>query len=81
MDPNQDPGSFHPTDAQILETVEDIQTRRNQVLGRYENFVRETHNKRSLLEDSKRYQYFKRDADELESWILGDYHKIQILKK
>ena len=71
MEQNQDQDSFHPTEAQILETVEDIQSRRNQVLGRYENFVRKAHNKRSLLEDSKRYQYFKRDADELESWILG----------
>lgn len=72
MEPNgQD--SFHPTDVQILETVEDIQNRRNQVLGRYENFVKDTHGKRNLLEDSKRYQYFKRDCDELESWILGEF--------
>jgi len=70
MEQNQDSASFHPTDVQILETVEDIQNRRNQVLGRYENFVKGTHTKRSLLEDSKRYQYFKRDADELEGWIL-----------
>uniref|UniRef100_T1JWF9 Uncharacterized protein n=1 Tax=Tetranychus urticae TaxID=32264 RepID=T1JWF9_TETUR len=54
----------------ILETVEDIQERRDQVLGRYQRFKEEAKEKRSLLEDSKRFQYFKRDADELESWIL-----------
>ena len=30
--------------------------------------------RRNKLEDSRRYQYFKRDADELESWI---YEKLQ----
>uniref|UniRef100_T1JWD5 Uncharacterized protein n=1 Tax=Tetranychus urticae TaxID=32264 RepID=T1JWD5_TETUR len=54
----------------MLETVEDIQERRDQVLGRYQRFKEEAKEKRSLLEDSKRFQYFKRDADELESWIL-----------
>ncbi|XP_053212819.1 spectrin alpha chain-like [Panonychus citri] len=54
----------------ILETVEDIQERREQVLGRYQRFKEEAKEKRSLLEDSKKFQYFKRDADELESWIL-----------
>jgi len=67
---DSEPNSFQqPTDVQILETVEDIQNRRDTVLNRYENFVKGTHNKRSLLEDSKRFQYFKRDADELELWI------------
>lgn len=58
------------TNVQVLETVEDIQNRRNQVLGRYEQFQTKTHQKRSLLEDARRFQYFKRDGDELESWIL-----------
>ncbi|UYV70522.1 SPTAN1 [Cordylochernes scorpioides] len=59
----------------ILETVEDIEDRRNQVLGRYEQFKVEARNKRSKLEDSRRFQYFKRDSDELESWIL---EKLQV---
>lgn len=63
-----------PKEVKILETAEDIQERRQQVLGRYENFKVETRRKRDRLEDSRRYQYFKRDADELESWI---YEKLQ----
>ncbi|XP_076343494.1 spectrin alpha chain-like isoform X2 [Tachypleus tridentatus] len=56
-------------DIKILETVEDIQERREQVLGRYVEFKSEARSKRERLEDSRRFQYFKRDADELESWI------------
>lgn len=40
-----------------------------QVLNRYEDFKQEARAKREKLEDSRRFQYFKRDADELESWI------------
>lgn len=42
----------------------------HQVLNRYEDFKQEARAKREKLEDSRRFQYFKRDADELESWIL-----------
>jgi len=58
-----------PKEVKILENPEDIQERREQVLGRYANFKSEAHNKRDKLEDSRRFQYFKRDADELEGWI------------
>lgn len=58
-----------PKEVKILETVEDIQERREQVLNRYGEFKQEARNKREKLEDSRRFQYFKRDADELESWI------------
>ncbi|RWS21939.1 hypothetical protein B4U80_03003, partial [Leptotrombidium deliense] len=61
--------NLQPRDIKILETVEDIQDRRQQVLGSYERFKEEARNKRNLLEDSRRFHYFKRDADELESWI------------
>lgn len=54
----------------ILETVDDIQERRDTVLGKYVLFKADAKDKRNKLEDSKRFQYFKRDADELESWIL-----------
>lgn len=39
------------------------------MLNRYEDFKQEARAKREKLEDSRRFQYFKRDADELESWI------------
>jgi len=61
--------NFTPKEVKILETVEDIQERREQVLSRYNDFKIETRQKREKLEDSRRFQYFKRDADELESWI------------
>lgn len=59
-----------PREIKILETAEDIQNRRQEVLSRYEQFKSICSDRRQKLEDSRRYQYFKRDADELESWIL-----------
>lgn len=56
-------------DIKILETVQEIQDRRKTVLSRYDAFKDGSKSKRSKLEDSRRFQYFKRDADELESWI------------
>ncbi|CAF3908031.1 unnamed protein product [Didymodactylos carnosus] len=61
-----------PLDAreiQVLETAEDIQARRDQVLTRFQNFKDAAKYRREKLEDSREYQYFKRDADELEIWI------------
>ena len=58
-----------PEEVKILETVDDIQDRRDTVLGKYVLFKADTQDKRHKLLDSKRFQYFKRDADELESWI------------
>lgn len=60
---------FTPKEVRILESAEDIQERREQVLNRYGEFKMETRLKREKLEDSRRFQYFKRDSDELESWI------------
>lgn len=59
-----------PKEVKILETAEDIQERREQVLSRYAQFKSDARTKRDKLEDSRRFQYFKRDADELESWIF-----------
>jgi spectrin alpha len=56
-------------EVKILETAEDIQERREQVLRRYVDFKESARVKREKLEDSRRFQYFRRDADELESWI------------
>ena len=58
-----------PREIQILETPEDIQERREQVLQRYAAFREATRLRRNRLEDARRFMYFKRDADELESWI------------
>ncbi|XP_044730361.1 spectrin alpha chain isoform X3 [Chrysoperla carnea] len=58
-----------PKEIRILETAEDIQERRVQVLTRYGHFKADARAKREKLEDSRRFQYFKRDADELEGWI------------
>lgn len=62
-------------EVKILETAEDIQDRREQVLRRYLEFKENARLKRDRLEDSRRFQYFRRDADELESWI---YEKLQV---
>lgn len=63
-----------PRDIKVLETAEDIQARREQVLQRYELFKDAAKVRRDKLEDAKAYQLFKRDADELEAWI---YEKLQ----
>lgn len=45
-----------PKEVKILENPEDIQERREQVLGRYANFKSEARSKRDKLEDSRRFQ-------------------------
>ena len=62
-------GVAPPREIQILETAEDIQERREQVLNRYAAFKDATRTRRERLEDARKFMYFKRDADELESWI------------
>lgn len=63
-------------EVRLLETAEDIQVLRDQVLSRYAQFRSEARLKREKLEDSLKFQYFKRDADELESWIR---EKLQVV--
>ena len=46
-------------DVKILETVEDIQERREQVLKKYVEFKEAARSKREMLEDSRRFQYFR----------------------
>ncbi|BFZ06026.1 hypothetical protein BsWGS_09066 [Bradybaena similaris] len=64
------PADLAAREIKVLETAEDIQARRDEVLGRYAAFKAACRDRKHNLEDSRRYQYFKRDADELESWIL-----------
>uniref|UniRef100_A0AAY4DFK4 Spectrin alpha chain, non-erythrocytic 1 n=1 Tax=Denticeps clupeoides TaxID=299321 RepID=A0AAY4DFK4_9TELE len=59
----------------VLETADDIQERRQQVLDRYRRFKELSAMRRQKLEDSYRFQFFRRDADELEKWIQ---EKLQI---
>ena len=59
----------------MLETAEDIQERRQQVLDRYRRFKELSIMRRQKLEDSYSFQFFRRDADELEKWIQ---EKLQI---
>jgi spectrin alpha len=62
-------GTIDGKEIQVLETAEDIQARREQVLTRFQHFKEAAKYRRDKLEDSREYQYFKRDADELEMWI------------
>uniref|UniRef100_A0A8C3VJJ2 Spectrin alpha chain, non-erythrocytic 1 n=1 Tax=Catharus ustulatus TaxID=91951 RepID=A0A8C3VJJ2_CATUS len=64
-----------PSGVKVLETAEDIQERRQQVLDRYHRFKELSSLRRQKLEDSYRFQFFQRDADELEKWIQ---EKLQI---
>lgn len=45
-----------PKEVKILESADDIQERREQVLSRYSDFKTEARNKREKLEDSRRFQ-------------------------
>lgn len=56
-------------DIKLLETVEDIENRRQQVLRKYTDFKQATSDRRKRLEDAKKLFQFKRDADEVEAWI------------
>lgn len=57
------------TEIKLLETVEDIENRRDHVLRRYAEFKLATQQRRKRLEDAKKLFQFKRDADEVEVWI------------
>uniref|UniRef100_A0A1I8B6Y0 Spectrin alpha chain n=1 Tax=Meloidogyne hapla TaxID=6305 RepID=A0A1I8B6Y0_MELHA len=59
-----------PKDIKILESADDIQQRRTEVLDHYVQFKDFAKTKRDRLEEARQFQYFKRDADELEIWIL-----------
>lgn len=54
----------------MLETAEEIQERRQEVLTRYQRFKELVAERGQKLEDSYHYQVFRRDADDLGKWIL-----------
>uniref|UniRef100_A0A4W3J812 Spectrin alpha, non-erythrocytic 1 n=1 Tax=Callorhinchus milii TaxID=7868 RepID=A0A4W3J812_CALMI len=59
----------------VLDSADDIHERRQQVLDRYRRFKELSNLRRQKLDDSYNFQSFRRDADELEKWIL---EKLQI---
>ncbi|XP_038624269.1 spectrin alpha chain, erythrocytic 1 isoform X1 [Tachyglossus aculeatus] len=54
----------------VLETAEDIQERRREVLKRYYRFKELVAERGQRLEDSYHFQVFRRDADDLEKWLM-----------
>ncbi|KAM6217212.1 spectrin alpha chain, erythrocytic 1 [Rhynchocyon petersi] len=60
----------------VLETAEQIQERRQEVLARYQRFKELVAERGQKLEESYKYQVFRQDADKLEKWIMG---KLDIL--
>lgn len=54
-----------PKEVKILETAEDIQERREQVLSRYGDFKSEARAKREKLEDSRRFQVCRKVINKL----------------
>ncbi|KAM5236514.1 spectrin alpha chain, erythrocytic 1 [Ctenodactylus gundi] len=61
----------------VLETAEEIQQRRQEVLNRYQRFKERVAERGQKLEESYHYQVFRRDTDDLEKWIL---EKIRIVE-
>ncbi|XP_034376138.1 spectrin alpha chain, erythrocytic 1 [Arvicanthis niloticus] len=54
----------------VLETAEEIQQRRQEVLDQYQRFKKRVAERGQKLEESYHYQVFRRDADDLEKWIM-----------
>ena len=56
----------------------DVKLKRDQVLSRYQGFKDAAKQRRERLEGAKKFQQFKRDADELEAWIS---EKLQLVSE
>lgn len=59
----------NPDQVEVLETIKDITDLRKKVLHKYDRFLTDVSNKRLKLEDSRRYQQFLLNADEIEKWL------------
>ena len=59
-----------------LEDPEALRQRREKVLERYQGFKEAARLRREKLEGARQFQQFRRDADELESWIK---EKMQVM--
>ncbi len=58
--------------------TEDVKSKRDQVLSRYQGFKDAAKQRRERLEGARKFQQFKRDADELEAWIS---EKLQLVSE
>lgn len=58
-----------PEEIEVLETIKDITDLRVKVLRHYDKFLTDVSNKRIKLEDSRKYQLFLLEAQELEQWL------------
>ena len=52
-----------------VKNPQDVKDRRDVVLKKYQGFKDAAKLRRERLEGAKKFQQFKRDADELESWV------------
>ncbi len=52
----------------------EVRAKRDQVLARYQSFKEAARIRREQLEGARKFQQFRRDADELESWITEKIH-------
>ena len=67
-----------PGGAQKLKKPEDVKVKRDQVLTKYQGFKDAAKLRRGRLEGAKKFQQFRRDADELEAWIS---EKLQLVSE
>ena len=58
------------------ESPRSVRAKRDQVLSRYANFKDAAKERRERLESARKFQQFRRDAQELESWVT---EKLQVV--
>lgn len=58
------------------ESPRNVRAKRDQVLSRYANFKDAVKERRERLESARKFQQFRRDAQELESWVT---EKLQLV--
>ena len=68
-------GSRRKSSVKTADELSNIQSRRDVVLARYQQFKSAAEQRRAKLEQAKQLQQFRRDADELEAWVK---EKVQI---
>lgn len=58
-----------PGGVPTLKNPEEVRFKREKVLAKYQGFKDAAKQRRERLEGAKKFQQFRRDADELEAWI------------
>lgn len=58
------------------ESPRNVRAKRDQVLSRYASFKDAVKERRERLESARKFQQFRRDAQELESWVT---EKLQVV--